>query len=249
MNFIPLLKPAHTRLANFQYAAPEQRSRGVTVDQRADIYSLGLILNELFTGHIPQGTNYRTIETVVPEYAYLDELVDEMLRQNPSGRPQTIEDVKSQLIARGHEFVEKQRLDALKRTVISTKEITDPLISDPLRLVGADWDRGNLTLTFSQPVNQNWIWALHHMGNYSSVAGKGPENFRFSGNTAIIAARTGEVQPIIDHFKNWLPRTNEVYANKVRADANRAEQKERERLRKEIAEAEIRASVNKSIQI
>jgi eukaryotic-like serine/threonine-protein kinase len=133
-----------------------------------------------------------------------------MLRQDPSGRPQTIEHVKNQLIARGHEFVEKQRLDALKRTVISTKEITDPLISDPLRLVGADWDRGNLTLTFSQPVNQNWIWALHHMGNYSSVVGKGPENFRFSGNTAIIAARTGEVQPIIDHFKNWLPRTNEV---------------------------------------
>ena len=33
------------RLANFQYAAPEQRNRGSEVDFLADIYSLGLILN------------------------------------------------------------------------------------------------------------------------------------------------------------------------------------------------------------
>src|SRR3972149_4359299 len=37
---------ASDRLANFQYAAPEQRLRGAEVDYRADIYSLGLLLNE-----------------------------------------------------------------------------------------------------------------------------------------------------------------------------------------------------------
>ena len=38
-----------TRLANFQYSAPEQRNPGANVDHRADIYALGLILNEFFT--------------------------------------------------------------------------------------------------------------------------------------------------------------------------------------------------------
>src|SRR3981081_1724934 len=38
------------RLANFQYAAPEQRLGGRTVRDTADIYALGLILNEMFTG-------------------------------------------------------------------------------------------------------------------------------------------------------------------------------------------------------
>jgi len=159
----------HTRLANFQYAAPEQRSRGAVVDQRADIYSLSLILNELFTGQMPHGTDYKTIATVAPDYAYLDDLVAEMLRQDPNGRPQSIEHVKNQLIGRGHEFLEKQRLDALKRTVVSTKEVTDPLISDPLRLVAAQWDDGNLTLKLSQPVNERgcgrcgiWVATRHY---------------------------------------------------------------------------------------
>jgi serine/threonine protein kinase len=52
----------HERLANFAYAAPEQRVPGKTVDLRADIYALGLILNEIFTGQIPQGTAFREIK-------------------------------------------------------------------------------------------------------------------------------------------------------------------------------------------
>ena len=49
------------RLANFQYAAPEQRSPGQPVGVPADLYALGLILNEMFTGAVPHGTEYRLI--------------------------------------------------------------------------------------------------------------------------------------------------------------------------------------------
>jgi len=46
------------RLANFQYAAPEQRTRGGSVGVTADIYSLGLMLNEMFTGLVPHGSEH-----------------------------------------------------------------------------------------------------------------------------------------------------------------------------------------------
>ena len=41
------------RMANFGYSAPEQRDGSGTVDHCADIYALGLILNEMFTQRVP----------------------------------------------------------------------------------------------------------------------------------------------------------------------------------------------------
>jgi len=85
------------RLANFEYAAPEQCKRGKRVDHRADIYALGLILNEMFTAALARGTNYKTIASVAPQYGYLDELVSRMLCNDPADRPQTVAVVKEEI--------------------------------------------------------------------------------------------------------------------------------------------------------
>ncbi len=124
------------RLANFQYAAPEQRTRGEKIDKRADIYAIGLILNELFTTQLAHGTNYKTIASVTSAYPYLDSLVERMLQQNPTSRYNDIDEIKRELIARGEEHVSMQRLSKLKATVIPTSEIDDPLAADPMRIVG-----------------------------------------------------------------------------------------------------------------
>lgn len=75
------------RLANFRYSAPEQRKPGGTISKSVDIYALGLILNEMFTGEIPQGTQFKHIGECSAPHAYLDNVVDQMIRQNPEQRP------------------------------------------------------------------------------------------------------------------------------------------------------------------
>jgi hypothetical protein len=84
------------RLANFKYAAPEQRTKK-EVNDRADVYALGLILNEMFTGELIQGTRPKLIGSVARGYSYLDDIVDRMVRQSPDERP-SISQVRAALV-------------------------------------------------------------------------------------------------------------------------------------------------------
>ena len=238
-----------TRLANFQYAAPEQRSHNAEASIHADIYALGLILNEMFTGEVPYGTAYKAIGNIAPDYEYLDSIVEEMIRQSPEKRPHSIEEIKNQLIGRKNEFVTRQRVSQLKETVIPATEVDDPLIADPPRLVNVDWERGVLTLFFQQPVNRNWVWALHNMGSHSSILGKGPEMFRIEGNKAVIDATEKQVQQVINYFKDWLPKANRVYEQRIRMENDEAERKKRMEIEHQIAEQEARQRVLKSIKL
>jgi serine/threonine protein kinase len=238
------------RLANFQYAAPEQRIRGRSVDRRADIYALGQILNEMFTGMVPYGTNYKTIGSIHQDYAYLDQLVSDMICQSPDERPSSIEKVKTTLIGYGNIFVTRQRISKLENKVIPTSSIDDdPLILDPPRPVHFDWDGHHLTLFLSRPINQDWIRALHNMGSYSSILGKDPEMFRFDGEKATIPARDNEVQAIINHFKVWIDRANEVYKNNIKRQKREAEDRARKELEREVELQKRREKVLKSTKI
>ena len=239
----------HDRLASFRYAAPEQRTPGLTIDHRADIFALGLMLNEMFTGEVPHGTDFKTIASVAPDFAYLDNLVLEMLRQSPVERPASVEVIKQNLKARGLEFVESQKLNKLKQTVTPISDIDDPLIADPPRIVNFAWDGKILTLFFSQALNPKWHWALCHMGSYSSVMGKRPEIFKIVGDKATIDARSDQVQSIIDHFKGWIPRANQKYEETIRQEKRAEEENERQRLKRQIEAQEERLRVLKSIKI
>jgi serine/threonine protein kinase len=62
------------RLANFEYAAPEQLVPGEKANEATDIFALGLILYRIFTGVVPRGANPKQISAAAPDYAYLDGL-------------------------------------------------------------------------------------------------------------------------------------------------------------------------------
>lgn len=238
-----------SRLANFLYAAPEQRVRGQSVDARSDIYALGLLLNELFTGAVPHGTAYRTIAETSPEYAWLDPIVEAMLRQRPQDRPASIDAIKRALIAHRQDFVARQRLDEIQRTVVPTTAVTDPLAKTAPRLVGVDWKRGQLILTLDRPINPMWVSALRDMGSYLSVWGKGPEAFWFSVKEARVSAEEHEVQEIVNHFKSWLPQATATYARMLQRERQEAEERERAELHAEQEELERQRRVKASVRI
>lgn len=70
------------------YMAPEQ-ARGGSVDGRADIWSLGLVLHEMLTGarFAPRSSSVPGEEAPKPLPAELESLLDRMLQRDPASRP------------------------------------------------------------------------------------------------------------------------------------------------------------------
>ena len=89
------------------YMAPEQ-ARGLSISPRSDVYALGVMAFELFTGKVPfhgatpmdvmvahvgaAPPSPRSLEPSLPEE--LDALVLRMLSKAPEARPQTVEEVR-----------------------------------------------------------------------------------------------------------------------------------------------------------
>lgn len=237
------------RLANFQYAAPEQRALGKQVLATADIFALGLILNEMFTGAIPQGTEYRLISQVRQDRGFLDAIVAGMLRQAPAERPASIGEVKGLIQRHQSEAISLQRLSQIEGTVIKASEIDDPLAETPPRLINADWNGGALTLTLDRSVTPDWINALYNMANFSSVMGKPPQLFSFRGNQATVGAQEHEVQMVIDNFKAWLPAASRTLKLLLEQKAQQEEAARKEQLRHQRNAEEQRLRVMRNIRI
>lgn len=236
------------RLANFQYAAPEQRIRGGHVDQRADLFALGLILNEMATKSVPHGTGYKSIAATYPELEYLDGVVERMIRNRAEDRYGSVDEVKKELIRNRDEFITRQRLSESKQRVIPTTEVDDPLVVDPPQISGVDWNNGTLVIQLSRPVNSRWQWALQNLGSYTEVPGKGPSNFDVGGDRATVSVEAYDAKRVLDYFREWLPRANEVYANYRMQEKREEETRLRRQLENERLMNEQRLNILNSIQ-
>lgn len=78
------------------YMAPEQSQHPEAVDQRADVYSLGVVLYEMLTGELPRG-NFEMPSRKVQVDVRLDEIVMRALDRNPELRWPTTAALKAQL--------------------------------------------------------------------------------------------------------------------------------------------------------
>jgi eukaryotic-like serine/threonine-protein kinase len=236
------------KLANFQYAAPEQRTRGREVGAPADIYALGLMLNEMFTNDIPHGTEYQLIGAVQKEYGYLDAVVARMLRQNPADRYQNIAELKGAISHHHAEFENIQKLNALNGVVIPAGEIDDPLAFNPPKISNVYWENGHLTITLDRPVHDGWVRnGLLNMGGHTSVMNIGPERFQFRENIVRVGCADDDAQRVIDYFKQWLPRATQRYKYHLEEHLKRQAHERTEKLKRERAAEEQRLRVNRKL--
>lgn len=90
-------------VGNIDYHAPEQKKRGShEVGTYTDIYSLGLIINVLFTKEIPVGENYKKIWECAPYFQFIDDIVKKMIQHDYLIRERDINSVLLEL--QGHEL-------------------------------------------------------------------------------------------------------------------------------------------------
>jgi Protein kinase domain len=82
------------------YMAPEQK-RGMNVDHRADIYSLGVMFYEMLCREVPQGIFDPPSARVAGVDARIDRVVTKAMQQQPDRRYQSTQEMKADVTAAG----------------------------------------------------------------------------------------------------------------------------------------------------
>ncbi len=232
---------AADRLANFKYRAPEQMERRGVITPCTDIFALGLILNEFFTGRIPAGTGYKSISEVAEGYAYLDPIVARMIDQEPERRYSSIDDVKKEIIKQGKLHISRQKLAELDAAVVHVEEPDDPLIADPMKIVNVDWNAGRASVELNHEPTAGWRDAYNNMGSFSYNTSFHPHgSVQFYGNNAVFRCESRQLQTCVNLLKGWLNTANEGYEAAEQRRLQEQENQLRENLERQKLEEEER---------
>ncbi|MHB1082117.1 MAG: protein kinase domain-containing protein [Prosthecobacter sp.] len=101
------------------YAAPEQRRPNASVDHRVDIFSVGVTLYEMITGHFPVGV-FEPPSKKAGSPPALDKIITKALRESPADRYQNAAELKKAI---------KQASDRITQPAIQRTIVKRPIIS------------------------------------------------------------------------------------------------------------------------
>lgn len=238
---------ASDRLANFQYAAPEQRAKGQKCDQRTDIYAYGLILNELFTGAVPQGTNYKRIGDIAPEYAYLDRVVERMIAQDPSDRYVNIDSVLLDI------EVLSKAADAELASKQSEESIVDSSDILQIRITNKKWDDGAIYFEMSDDLHGQWL-TIFKSYSLTSFCTDGfhldPNWFEITGRIIKVfdvGYNKERARDTVEYVSNAVTWANNEYVRMVNNERKRAHEEEVKRREAKLDRADKNAEFSRDI--
>jgi|TARA_Y100000310_G_scaffold342275_1_gene444800 serine/threonine-protein kinase len=89
---------AGTIMGSMAYMSPEQRQSSDQVTMLSDLYSLGVLMYELFTGRRPGGNCQMPSEMDSSLPKKLDSIITRCIDEDPGNRPTSAEEVKTQLL-------------------------------------------------------------------------------------------------------------------------------------------------------
>lgn len=242
-----------SRLANFSYHSPEQLD-GETYPA-SDIFALGLILNEMFTGKVPAGDNYKKISEINEDYAFLDKLVQKMLSQNPEDRYQNIEELNIDYEAQKRNFKNLKKITILSQPLVKS-EARDYLTDKPISITDIKVKDNVLNITLSNTPNYDWINFYNKaLGSYTSS----PycyTNFKFWNNNAkyniedlVNYSNVKElISRLISEFKQAISCANKNYAKHVVYAYNKKQEEEIKRRQIEINKLKNENNLNDFIK-
>ena len=242
-----------SKMANFQYAAPEQREKDGVITNKTDIYALGLIFNEMFTKKIPFGNSYKKVSNVDTHYAFLDKVIDKMISQNPNDRFDCIDDTIYEIKALIKINEKEEEIKKLKEIKYADEEETDILILEPPKLIDFKYSDtlGRISLYLDKNVNDEWISCMTK-NSYSELMGFGPERFRFENNVAMASispSYLNSLQQIIDYFKSWVDNANRYYPDYIKSKREQEKREKENALKNKIEREEKIKKTLESIHI
>jgi len=198
------------KLANFQYAAPEQRNRTGIICPATDLYAVGLMLNEMFTGQIPQASGYPTIAEANPHYGFLDDLFHMLFCHNPEDRLQSAHDVIIHLDTLMLQNAPSSELDCIKKASSAYEEKN-------LTVENVTCIDDYLHFELSEPASIEWFDAFGNSNSLrNSVPGyKKDRVILYYDGALAMKLRGGEtaemLQLLIDDLKEWVSSANDLY--------------------------------------
>ena len=226
------------RMANFQYSAPEQRIKGGVAVAQTDIYAAGLILNEMFTGEIPQAKDYKTISSVSSDYAYLDEVFDQIFKQNADDRLYPKNKIFTEMKVQAEKHHRKQEIEKLQNVVSETVNVE----KFEMHVTAKEYRSGNIVFIMDKEVPKEWF-DIMRFGSYTHTSLRNYETIylkKGKNNEICMPVRGNEstdtVKSIVTYVSEWIISVNKEYTNHLKISA----QKEQE-----SKEAERKAAIEK----
>ena len=127
------LTATHQIMGTPRYMAPEQLVGTRSVDHRADIYSLGVVIYEMLTGELPIG-RFAVPSQKVEVDVRLDEVVLRTLEAEPQRRYQRASQIKSDV----------ESISSTKQSALAPTKLHDARIDQSASLAAADRSPANL---------------------------------------------------------------------------------------------------------